>query len=160
MFGGNDKHGQAASRVGASPRVLVVSETLRDLAHNRAILQTLGCEVLTCASYVEGLRSLETLPWDMVLVDQGSPAFEGQCVLERALEISRDTPVIVLTGWHNIPAYIHAMHLGAVDYLEKPVSLSEMSWILGTHLRFPRSKGANPLSVGRDVEAYAKESCA
>ncbi len=158
MASKNIRQRQTAPMGGDRPRVLVVSETLGELADCRTMLQTLGCEAHVCSSYAEGLQCVESLPWDMILVEQGSPVFEGQVVLVRAVEINRDTPVIILSAWHNIPAYIQAMHLGAVDYLEKPISLSQMRWILETHLRVPHWQDARLLNVDRYAEGYAKES--
>lgn len=158
MYEGHTKHEHVPGQTGRPirARVLLVHENSTDLGNNRAILQQLGCQVFACATYVDGLRSLEAERWDLIVVSQGSPAFEGRSVLERTMEINRDIPVLILTRWHDMPSYVQAMHLGAVDYLEEPVSLSEMGWVLETHLRWPRSQDAQQVNVDLDAEAYAK----
>lgn len=122
-------------------KVLLVDEDLRDLHYYGAILRQQGYEVRACASYAEGTFCLTTESFDFIVVTQGSHAFEGRSVLERAIAISRRTPVLVLTACLDMGCYLEAMQLGAVDYVEKPVAPSEMSRLLETHLR-PRSTAA------------------
>ncbi|HZP03049.1 MAG TPA: response regulator [Terriglobia bacterium] len=137
-------------------RVLLVDESPDSLAHLYALLRSLGCEVWASVSYAEGVKCLEARRWDFVLVSQGTCAFEGRCVLERAMEIDRYIPVVVFTRWHHIPCYLTAMHLGAVDYLEEPLTLRELARVLETHLppRTGRRKSAQRSSV--NTPEYAR----
>lgn len=127
----NPAHGVTPLRA----RVLLIHESLRELAYNGALLRDLGCSVATCTTYDEGLDLLAQGPWDLVLVSQGTAAFEGRRVLERAIELNRHTPVLILTCWHNMPSYLTAMHLGAVDYLEEPVPAAELARVVSCHVR-------------------------
>jgi DNA-binding response OmpR family regulator len=123
---------------GATPqgaRVLLIHENFRELAYHHAVLRNLGCRVTACTSYEEGRRLLAQGQWDLVMVSQGSAAFEGRSVLERAIEINRYTPVLILTRWHDIRTYLTAMHLGAVDYLEEPVPPTELARVVSSHAR-------------------------
>lgn len=123
------------SRSVAKAKVLLVDEDCEDLEYNCLILEQQGCEVRTCRSFVEGIRSLDCEPFDFIVVGQGSLRFEGRAVLERAIEIDRHTPVVVLTRWHDMACYLEAMQLGAVDYLEKPVSPLDVARVIKTHSR-------------------------
>lgn len=123
------------SRSVAKAKVLLVDEDCEDVEYNCSILEQQGCEVRTCRSFVEGIRSLDCEPFDFIVVCQGSLRFEGRSVLERAIEIDRHRPVVVLTRWHDMACYLEAMQLGAVDYLEKPVSPLDVARVIRTHLR-------------------------
>lgn len=123
----------------AKPQVLLIDDDSDDLGYYKPMLLKLGCDVTACVSYREGLRSLAAEVWDFVVLSEGGPTFEGRGVLALAVKVNRSLPVLVLTKWHNIPCYLEAMQLGAVDYLEKPVSLWEMARVLDTHL--PRRSG-------------------
>jgi len=46
--------------------------------------------------------------------------FEGRLLVERAIEIDRNLPVVVLTECLDMGYYLEAMQLGAADYVEKP----------------------------------------
>jgi FixJ family two-component response regulator len=79
--------------------------------------------------------------FDIVVVSQGSRRFEGRCVVERAIAMDRRLPVVVVARALDMPCYLEAMQLGAVDYLEEPVTVSEMGRVLGNHPPI-RSKAA------------------
>lgn len=115
-------------------KILLVDENPKDLDTCLPVLCAGGFEVRACDSFAQGERFLAYEDFDFVIVDQGSPAFEGQSVVKRALSADRRKPVLVLTRCHDINCYIEAMQLGAVDYLEKPLSGSDLIRLLQTHL--------------------------
>lgn len=115
--------------------VLVVEEDRSDMFQYCALLRRRGYRVCCSCSYAEGEACLDSGPVDFVVVSQGSPAFEGRCVLQRAIEKDRHTPVLVLTRAADMNCYLEAMQLGALDYLEKPVSAGELLKLVATHVR-------------------------
>jgi CheY-like chemotaxis protein len=102
-------------------RVLVVDEDADDLKLYRSVLEGFGFTLHSCTSYQAGVECLENEQFDLVLVSQGSPAFEGLKVLHRALQMDRHPAVLVVTRCVDMPCYLEAMRVGAVDYLEKPI---------------------------------------
>jgi two-component system phosphoglycerate transport system response regulator PgtA len=119
-------------------RVLLVEPDARDRQYYSAILQRQGFEVYACTSYNDAERILATGPVDFAVINQGSRAFEGRTLLERVLTIDRHIPVVVLTRAVDMNCYLEAMQMGAVDYLEKPLSAEEVLRLIETHLR-PRA---------------------
>ena len=117
-------------------KVLLVDEDASDLRIYCLALEGQGFDIRTCTSYDAGIQCLETEPYDFVLVSQGSHAFEGRTVIDRALQLDRYRPVLVVTRSTDIPCYLEAMQMGAIDYLEKPVAGSDL-------LRFVRAHVAN-----------------
>lgn len=116
-------------------KLLVVDEDLRDMCDYCGMLRERGYEVHCVCSYAEGTACLNREPVDLVIVSQGSPAFEGRHVVERAIEKDRRIPVLVLTRSVDMNCYLEAMQLGAFDYLEKPVSASQVLKLVATHFR-------------------------
>ncbi len=116
-------------------RVLVIEDERRDREYLCSVLRKHGYEVSACESVAEGTRLLETGHYDFVLVEQGSRAFEGRAVLERVLAIDRRLPTVVLTRCADMQCYLEAMQMGAVDYLEKPLSDAEIVHLVETHVR-------------------------
>jgi two-component system C4-dicarboxylate transport response regulator DctD len=119
-------------------RVLVVDDDSRDLEYYRSVLLEQGYDVRVTDSYADAERSVRNESYDFVLVGQGSHAFEGRSVVARALELDRQTPVVVLARSLDIGCYLEAMQLGAVDYLEKPLSPADLSRLIDSHLRTRR----------------------
>jgi DNA-binding NtrC family response regulator len=119
-------------------RVLLAEPDSRDRQYYSSILQQEGFEVCACATYSEGARYLEAGRVDFVVISQGSRAFEGRPLLEHVLSIDRHIPVVVLTRSVDMNCYLEAMQMGAVDYLEKPLSSEQVIRVIQTHLR-PRA---------------------
>jgi DNA-binding response OmpR family regulator len=119
-----------------SGKVLLVDEDTRDLNFFRLILEGQGYEVYACASFAAGVQCLEAESFDFVLVSQGSQAFEGRTVLERAIELNRQRAVLVVTRCTDMSCYLEAMQMGAVDYLEKPVAPDDLLRFIRTHLQY------------------------
>jgi two-component system, OmpR family, response regulator len=114
-------------------RALLVDPDREDLQYYAALLWHLGYVVRPFANYREAEHCLEREPIDIVIVNQGSPAFEAHRILELAVARNRRTPVVVLTHCLDMRCYLEAMQLGAVDYLEKPLAFADMEHLVNTH---------------------------
>lgn len=122
-------------------RILLVDEDPRDRDHYRRMLQDSGFDVKTCQDFAQSEHLLDTADFDCLLVSQGGPEFKGRTVLEYAVARDRYRPVVIVSRYHDVGCYLDAMHLGAVDYLEKPLSAVEIVRAVTTHLQ-PRNAAA------------------
>ncbi len=115
-------------------RILLVDEDTRDRDHYRRMLHDSGFEVKACSDFAEAARLLGMAKFDCVIVSQGGPDFRGRLVLEHSVAGDRYRPVVILSRYHDVGCYLEAMQLGAVDYLEKPLSAVEIVRAVTTHL--------------------------
>jgi DNA-binding NtrC family response regulator len=113
--------------------VLLIIEESHDLEIYGTFLRNRGYETLMCSSPSEGLNFLATEDVSLVIVSQGTPAFEGRQVLERALQLHPEVPVLVVARVLDIHCYLEAMDLGAFDYLEKPEP-RDLAWVVDTQI--------------------------
>lgn len=77
----------------------------------------------------DGPRGIELFSgntYDIVLCDIKMSKMDGIEVLEKILEISPDTPVIMISGHGNIDTAVESIKKGAYDYLEKPLDLNRL----------------------------------
>ena len=116
-------------------RTLLVDEDPSDVRYYYGILRALGHEVVVCKSYSEALDLLERESFDMAVVAQGSPAFEGRSVLARALENRPGMPVLVVARTLDIDCYLEAMEIGAADYLERCAAPRDFMRSVDAHLQ-------------------------
>ncbi len=123
-----------------SRKVLLVDEEAGDLRILRLTLEGQGFEVFTCTSYEAGIICLEAEPFDFVVVSQGTQAFEGRTVLDRAMRLDRRRPVLVLTRCMSMQCYLEAMQMGAIDYLEKPVPPADLLRFVRAHVASAESR--------------------
>jgi two-component system C4-dicarboxylate transport response regulator DctD len=129
--------GSATSVDPVDPRitVLVMDEDADDLRSSSSLLEQKGFDVRACGTCAEALRWLQSEVFDFIIVSQGGPNFEGRSVLERAIEIDRRMPVLVLARHADIPCYIESVQSGALDYFEKPLAPQELLRLVKSHLR-------------------------
>ena len=142
---GTFTHGKQSSR---RHRLLVVGEELGDLTARSAVLETFGYQVRVCSSHEQAVHSLQSEGFDLVLLNQGSPRLDWRGVLERAISIDRHTPVLVITRSVDTSSYLDAMQLGALDYVEEPLNLSEIVRLIEAHL--PMKPRASEHREGHD----------
>jgi DNA-binding response OmpR family regulator len=129
------------------PKLLLVDENPQDLHDYTAMLRHLGYEVKPAGSYTGAVEFLDREAFDLVMVDQGSTDFEGRAVLRRAVEIDHRTPVLVLTGTVSASCCVNALDMGADEYVQKPLTSSEVRELVDDYLR-PSIK---PAAAGRDL---------
>jgi DNA-binding NtrC family response regulator len=103
-----------------------VDERPDGLAYYAAMLEAYGYQVRRCGAYSEGVRCLGNETFDFVIVSQGTPKFEGSCVLKRAVEIDGSLPVVVVARCLDMGSCMAAMQLGATDYLVEPLTAWEV----------------------------------
>jgi len=113
--------------------VLLVFEELQELESYGSILCTLGYNIRMCNSAAEGIKALETENFSLVIIGQGTPAFEGRQVLERSLQLDPGVPVLIIARALNVRCYLDAMDLGAIDYLERPEP-EDMAWVVNAQI--------------------------
>ncbi len=90
------------------------------------LLSSKGFEVRTFASAHEFLASPEVETVSCAITDLMMPEFDG-LQFQEALNSKRpDLSIVFITGHGDIPASVHAMKAGAVDFLEKPIRSSAL----------------------------------
>jgi two-component system, NtrC family, response regulator GlrR len=117
-------------------KILLVNDDPGEVPAYAGKIAALGFDVETCDSYDEGARRIASDNFDFVIVGQGTAAFEGRRVLESAMHLHRHIPILVVARSLNLPNYLEAMGLGAVDYLERPQP-EEVAKVLQTQLNQP-----------------------
>lgn len=74
----------------------------------------------------EGIKSLLSGDYDLVLCDIKMPKKDGLEVLQDAKEKGSSIPFIMLTGHGNIQTAVEAMKMGAYDFIPKPPDLNRL----------------------------------
>ena len=74
----------------------------------------------------QGAKMIDEDEFDLILCDIKMPKMDGLEVLERANKKGVTTPFIMLTGHGNIETAVHAMKIGAYDFIPKPPDLNRL----------------------------------
>jgi len=83
-------------------------------------LDLAGFQVTLCKSFIEATDHITPALDGVVVTDVRMPGKDGFDLLERALKIDPDLPIIILTGEGDIPMAVRAITEGAYDFFEKP----------------------------------------
>ncbi len=107
-------------------RVLIVDDEdeFRETLITR--LKKRNLKVWGAESGRRALDLMETIVFDVVVLDIKMPGMDGIEALEQMKKKTHLTEVILLTGHASIEAGIEGMKLGAFDYIMKPVNIDEL----------------------------------
>jgi DNA-binding NtrC family response regulator len=101
-------------------RILVIDDEAIVRTSCLRALEPEGYEVKVVASGKEGIEFLEKEPYALVLLDLKMPDMDGIEVLNRIKESWPETKVIIITGYSTVETAVHALRLGAFNFIEKP----------------------------------------
>jgi len=123
-------------------RTLIIDDETDVCNFFRRLLSRRGHEVSTASREPDALRLVDTQSFDVALVDLKLPDTDGISLLKRIKARQPSCEVIIMTGYSTIKTAVHAMQLGAFEYLEKPFddigdieALIEKAAAYGTRLK-------------------------
>ena len=122
----------------------------------RTALESEGYEIREASNGRAALDSLIKQPADLMLLDLNMPELDGMEVLSQMKSVlpTEQPKVIVLTAYGSIPTAVKAVQLGAADFIEKPVSPSDLRDIVRSVLEEPSMNNvAIPIEL---TEGYGK----
>jgi two-component system response regulator FixJ len=115
-------------------------------------LEQVGAKV-TCFERPEDcLEELHSQPCDLLITDLKMPSMSGIELLRKVKRIIPSLPVLVVTGYGDVPVAVEALKAGAADLIEKP--LEKNSLLSAVELAISRSNGSalRPGKVLSEVE--------
>jgi len=135
----------SAPRVPAA--VLVVDDDAAVCHTLGSLLAAEGHTVVTAQSGKDAVKQLQSRQFDVVLTDLLMPEMDGLQTMEALRDFDPDLEVIVLTGQADIRVATEALKRGACDYLQKPVSLLELSAAVERAVELRRLKSGDWLEA-------------
>ncbi|MBK7578782.1 MAG: sigma-54-dependent Fis family transcriptional regulator [Myxococcales bacterium] len=121
-------------------QVLVVDDEPSILNTLKKALSLEGYTVDVAGGVGLALERLAKKTYDVLLLDVSLPDGNGIELLERLRKSGVDTPVIMMSGHATIDTAVRATRLGALDFLEKPVSTDRLLVVLENTLRLMRAE--------------------
>jgi CheY-like chemotaxis protein/glycine cleavage system H lipoate-binding protein len=107
-------------------RILVVDDEEVVLAGIERILKRDGVLITKATSAEMALELLKEEDIDIVIADLKLPGMDGLELLTRLRETAPGIPTILITGFATIKSATQALKIGAVEYLPKPFTKSEL----------------------------------
>lgn len=107
-------------------RILVVDDQRNMRTTTALLLRAEGYVVDEAGSGEEALAWLADHPVDLLLTDLKMEPMDGIALLNRALDVSPQLAVIVMTAYGSIETAVEAIRRGAYDYITKPFKDGEL----------------------------------
>jgi two-component system nitrogen regulation response regulator NtrX len=123
--------------------VLIVDDEPGIRESLRGLLEDEGLEVATVESGEACLAALARRPAGCVLLDVWLPGIDGIETLERIKSEWPDCAVVMISGHGTIETAVRATRLGALDFVEKPLSADRTLLAVRNALRHASLERAN-----------------
>lgn len=107
-------------------KIFVVDDEESVLKAVEETLATLGVEVACFVNPVECLQRLQSRKCDLLVADLKMPEMDGIELLTNVKSRTPWVPVLVVTGFGDIPTAVRAVKAGAADFIEKPLDKSTL----------------------------------
>ncbi len=108
------------------PSVLVVDDERLFRVLAEEALASEGFDVRTAQSLAKARAELERSAADVVILDRRLPDGDGIDFLKELREADQSMLVIIVTAYGDVDNAVAALKAGAVDYLAKPVQLTDL----------------------------------
>ena len=121
---------------GGSGRILLVDDEEQVVQVTGEILQSLGYEIVGKTSPLEALQLFSSAPheFDMIITDLTMPGLTGLELSEQVKVLRPDIPIILFTGYSDQVSKDAAVVAGIKEYCMKPISMRELSYVVGRFL--------------------------
>jgi two-component system response regulator HydG len=110
-----------------SARLLLVDDDHGFRLSTSALLRQDGYEVEVAVDGKEAVHALRQQRFDLLLLDLRLPGTDGLRIVEALRIWGEDIPILMISGFGTVQAAVEALHLGADDFLSKPVEPDVLS---------------------------------
>ena len=102
-----------------------------------------GHEATVCDSAVRAVELVKAQRFDLIFSDVVMPGKDGISFLEDLKALGLSTPTVMISGQASVEMAVRATRLGAVDFLEKPLSTDKLLLTVDNVLKLSRLEEEN-----------------
>ena len=121
-------------------------------------LSEYGMSVTLADTGDQGWKQFQNERFEVVITDLKLPGMDGIALLKAIKEQAPETMVILITGFGTIESAVHAMKLGAFDYLTKPFLSEELIHVVRKALEFRELRQENRRLKNELLDKYTIEN--
>jgi two-component system nitrogen regulation response regulator NtrX len=123
--------------------LLIVDDDANTLASLARAFRLAGHEATVCDNPMRALELVKSEKFDLIFSDVVMPGMDGLSLLEHIKAAGVTAPVVMMSGQAHIEMAIRATRLGALDFLEKPLSTDKLLLTVQNALRIERLEQEN-----------------
>ncbi len=123
--------------------ILIVDDEPNTLASLARAFRLEGHEATVCDNAARALELAKTHRFDLILSDVVMPGRDGLGLLEDLRRSGIFIPVVMMSGQATIQMAVRATGMGALDFLEKPISTDKLLTTVANALKLQRLEEEN-----------------
>jgi two-component system nitrogen regulation response regulator NtrX len=123
--------------------LLIVDDEANTLATLSRAFRLAGHEATVCDNAAKAVELAKSEHFDMIFSDVVMPGRDGLSLLEDLRSQGVTTPVVMMSGQAHIEMAVRATKLGALDFLEKPISTDKLLLTVENALKLQRLESEN-----------------
>ena len=127
----------------AKAQLLIVDDEANTLASLSRAFRLAGHEAVVCDNAAKALELAQAQVFDLILSDVVMPGENGLVLLEELKAAGVTSPVVMMSGQAHIEMAVKATRLGALDFLEKPISTEKLLLTVENALKLGRLESEN-----------------
>jgi DNA-binding NtrC family response regulator len=127
----------------AKANLLIVDDEASTLASLSRAFRLAGHEATVCDNVAKAIELAKSDHFDMIFSDVVMPGKDGLTFLEELRSLGVTTPVVMMSGQAHIEMAVRATKLGALDFLEKPISTDKLLLTVENALKVQRLETEN-----------------
>jgi two-component system, NtrC family, nitrogen regulation response regulator NtrX len=124
-------------------KLLLVDDDANTLASLARAFRLAGHEAVVCDQAERALDLAKAQRFDVILSDVVMPGKDGLTLLAELKSAGVPTPVVMISGQASIEMAVRATRLGAVDFLEKPLSTEKLLVTVENTVKLARLEDEN-----------------
>src|ERR1700729_400861 len=134
---------QRRRMVPTKAHLLIVDDEANTLASLSRAFRLAGHEATVCDNPAKALELAKAQHFDLIFSDVVMPGKDGLTLLEELKAQGVTTPVVMMSGQAHIEMAVRATRLGALDFLEKPISSDKLLLTVENAQTLQRLENAN-----------------
>src|SRR6267154_924339 len=123
--------------------LFIIDDDANTLASLSRAFRLAGHEATVCDDPQRALELMKSVSFDLIFSDVVMPLKDGLTLLEEMRAAGVTTPVVMMSGQAHIEMAVKATRLGAVDFLEKPISTEKLLLTVENTLKLGRLEREN-----------------
>jgi two-component system nitrogen regulation response regulator NtrX len=123
--------------------LLIVDDDANTLASLARAFRMAGHEATVCDSAARAVDLVKAQRFDLIFSDVVMPGKDGISFLEDLKALGISTPTVMISGQASVEMAVRATRLGAVDFLEKPLSTDKLLLTVDNVLKLSRLEEEN-----------------
>ena len=127
----------------AKAQLLIVDDEANTLASLARAFRLAGHEAVVCDNAAKALELAQGQVFDLILSDVVMPGKNGLVLLEELKVAGVTSAVVMMSGQAHIEMAVKATRLGALDFLEKPISTEKLLLTVENALKLGRLETEN-----------------